>query len=69
MGLSPPLIAVDPELVNDTAPEGRWKYNLLQQDREAKFREVVAKVKALAQAIGRKSCPQISGSLDLLPDA
>jgi hypothetical protein len=38
-------------MVNDVAPQDRWKYELLEADGEAKFRSIVADVKALAQAI------------------
>jgi len=51
--VTPPSIPRDPEIVNDIAPQARWKYELLEADGEAKFRPIiVAEVKAIAQDIG-----------------
>ena len=47
--LSPPLIAPDPNIVNDVAPEERWNYELLEATGEEKFRAIVADVKAMSQ--------------------
>jgi len=50
--LTPSLIASDPDIVTDVAPEGRWNYDLFEAAGEAKFREIVADVRAMAAAIG-----------------
>jgi hypothetical protein len=50
--VAPPSIPRDLDTVNDVAPQARWKYELLEADGEAKFRSIVAEVKAIAQAIG-----------------
>jgi len=50
--LTPPLIASDLRIITDVAPEERWNYNLFEIVGEAKFREIVADVRALTAAIG-----------------
>lgn len=50
--LTPPLIARDPDIINDVAPQARWNYELLEPAGEVKFRSIVAEVKAMAQGIG-----------------
>jgi len=50
--LTPPMIARDPDIINDVAPQARWNYELLEPVGEVKFRSIVAEVKAMAQAIG-----------------
>ncbi|KIJ27500.1 hypothetical protein M422DRAFT_784871 [Sphaerobolus stellatus SS14] len=50
--LLPPSILPDPMTVNEVAPKERWNYELLEPAGEAKFREVVADVKAMAESIG-----------------
>jgi len=54
--LAPPSIPRDLYTVNDVAPQARWKYELLEADGEAKFRSIVAEVKAIAQTIGNFQC-------------
>ena len=49
--VTPPSIPRDPDIVNDVAPPARWEYELLEADGEAKFRSIVAEVKAMAEAI------------------
>ena len=49
--LTPPMIARDPDIINDVAPQARWNYELLEPAGEVKFRSIVAEVKAMAQAI------------------
>ncbi|KAF8182298.1 hypothetical protein BJ912DRAFT_978519 [Pholiota molesta] len=49
--IDPPAIARDLVLVNDTAPEARWAYNLLEPAGEAKFREVVNAVKEMTAGL------------------
>ncbi|KAF8514939.1 hypothetical protein BU17DRAFT_94016 [Hysterangium stoloniferum] len=53
--VSPPLIPRDRDVVNDVAPQERWKYELLEVGGEAKFRSLVAELKAMAQGIGNYS--------------
>ena len=50
--LTPPMIARDPDIINDITPQARWNYELLEPAGEVKFRSIVAGVKAMAQAIG-----------------
>jgi hypothetical protein len=49
--VSPPSISRDPDVLNDVAPSARWEYELLEADGEAKFRSIVAEVKAMAEDI------------------
>jgi len=49
--LTPPKIYPDPYIINDEAPEDRWAYNLLEEAGEAKLREIVGHVKAMAVAL------------------
>jgi len=49
--LTPHEIPHDPRRLNDEAPEDRWAYNLLEEAGEAKLREIVAHVKAMAAAL------------------
>ncbi|KAF9505885.1 hypothetical protein BS47DRAFT_1489623 [Hydnum rufescens UP504] len=44
----PALIAADAHLLNDIAPQDRWAFDILNDEGEAKLREVVAAVKAMA---------------------
>ena len=46
-----PEILLDPHFLNDEAPEDRWAYNLLEEAGEAKLREIVGHVKAMAAAL------------------
>jgi len=46
------LIASDPNFIIDVAPEERWSYELFEAAGEAKFRQVVADVKAMAASLG-----------------
>ena len=46
--LKPKLITPDPDIVNDIAPEDRWAFDVLNDEGEAKLREVVTEVKAMA---------------------
>jgi hypothetical protein len=50
--VTPPSIPRDQDVIDDVAPESRWNYELLEADGEAKFRLIVAEVKAIAQVIG-----------------
>ena len=50
--LTPSMIAPDPEIINDVAPQARWDYELLEPAGEVKFRSIVTEIKAVAQAIG-----------------
>lgn len=47
--IAPPSIPRDPDIVNDVAPKARWEYDLLDPDGGAKFRSIVAKVKAIVE--------------------
>lgn len=49
--VTPPSIPRDRDS-NDVAPQVRSNHKLLEADGEAKFRSIVAEVKAVAQAIG-----------------
>jgi hypothetical protein len=56
--LTPPMIARDPDIINDVAPQTRWNYELLEPAGEVKFRSIVAEVKVMAQPIGNcEPCP------------
>ena len=46
--LQPRFIMADVDIINDIAPEDRWAFNLLNDEGEAKLREVVTAVKAMA---------------------
>ena len=50
--LMPPMIARDPDIIDDVAPQARRNYELLEPAGEIKFRSIVAEVKAMAQPIG-----------------
>jgi hypothetical protein len=56
--LSPSLIAPDPNIVNDVAPEERWNYELLEAAGEEKFRAMV--IKAMAEIVSLLSCSSSS---------
>ena len=49
------LIVVDAHITNDIAPENRWAFDLLSDKGEAKLREVVTAVKAMAVNFKNKS--------------
>ena len=49
------LIVVDAHITNDIAPEDRWAFDLLSDKGEAKLREVVTAVKAMAVNFKNKS--------------
>lgn len=49
--LVPREIPRDLRYINDVAPKDRWAYNLLEEAGEAKLREIVAHVKAMADAL------------------
>ena len=49
------LIVVDACITNDIAPEDRWAFDLLSDKGEAKLREVVTAVKAMAANFKNKS--------------
>lgn len=46
------MIARDPDIIDDVAPQARRSYELLEPAGEIKFRSIVAEVKAMAQPIG-----------------
>lgn len=50
-GIDPPAIARDLIVVNDTAPEARWAYNLLEPAGKAVFRQVVSAVKGMTAGL------------------
>jgi len=45
--LDPPCIPRDTIIIDDTAPEAQWAYNLLEETGEAKLREIVDHIKAM----------------------
>jgi hypothetical protein len=47
----PLRIAPHPDIMNNTAPKERWKYELLEADGEAKFKAIVAEIKTMSLAI------------------
>lgn len=49
--IEPSGIARNQDIVNDTAPEARWAYNLLEETGEAKLREIVKDIKGMAAAL------------------
>jgi hypothetical protein len=49
--LTPPAIPRHHEIVNDVAPADRWQYELLDEDGEQAFREVVEEVKSMCSNI------------------
>lgn len=46
--LTPPRIPPDLSIVNDTAPQGRWNYDIMELEGEARFMEIVAEIKEMA---------------------
>jgi hypothetical protein len=49
--VDPTAIARDLAIINDTAPEARWMFNLLEEAGEAKLRDIVNAVKGMAAAL------------------
>ena len=46
--LKPNLIMADARIINDIVPEDRWAFDVLNDEGEAKLREVVTAVKSMA---------------------
>ncbi|GLB39331.1 hypothetical protein LshimejAT787_0604930 [Lyophyllum shimeji] len=49
--LNPPFIVRNPQYVTDVAPAERWNYELLEPAGEAKFKELVASIKAMCAEV------------------
>ena len=49
--LTPPAIAPDPIVLNDVAPAGRWKYNVLKAGGITRMRQVAQDVRAMCGAL------------------
>ncbi|KAK7451692.1 hypothetical protein VKT23_012371 [Stygiomarasmius scandens] len=49
--LTPPVIARDPEVVNDVAPAERWTHELMEEGGEQVFNDIVEKVKSMCSGI------------------
>ena len=46
--LTPPRILPHPVIVNDTAPQERWNYDVMELEGEARFMEIVTEIKKMA---------------------
>ena len=46
--VKPNLIMADARIINDIVPEDRWAFDVLNDEGEAKLREVVTAVKSMA---------------------
>ncbi|KAN0121354.1 hypothetical protein V8E52_003250 [Russula decolorans] len=49
--LTPTLILPDHNIINDTAPQERWKYDLLTPEGEEKFKQIAGEIKEMAAAM------------------
>lgn len=49
--ITPPRILPERDIINDTAPEDQWEFDIMKEEGEARLRAVVTHIKAMAATI------------------